>query len=200
MGNTFDHLLDQISGDDIPKSITDVRVDKYIKKCHLTGRDMNTLWLCFLRVDKLGKHLANKSDTFERIFFEPRTIFADSLFELIDCGEKDDINFGEFVEYICLFSIFKSNDIIRRKFPIIFFHVRLCFSSLRHFAVFPNIPVLSIIFILPLFFSLVSFSCLFHHWQEENWSSSSREVCANCADVPRRGAGLQCQACAEQNQ
>jgi Ca2+-binding EF-hand superfamily protein len=80
------------------------------------NEEVTQLWAVFTPHDREGIGLIRREDFFVKIVEEPRTFFGDSIFDFIDCDAQDVVTFGEFVETICLFSLFERNDVLRCKF------------------------------------------------------------------------------------
>jgi Ca2+-binding EF-hand superfamily protein len=93
------------------------------------NEDINKLWLVFSAHDREGIGLITRKDFFDKICEEPRTFFGDSMLDFIgkkyayryllllvlETDNNEVLNFGEFVESICIFSLFEKYDILRCK-------------------------------------------------------------------------------------
>jgi hypothetical protein len=84
------------------------------------NEEVTQLWGVFSPHDREGIGLIRREDFFVKIVEEPRTFFGDSIFDFIDCDAQDVMTFGEFVETICLFSLFERNDVLRCKFYLLY--------------------------------------------------------------------------------
>lgn len=79
----------------------------------VTNEEVTQFWTVFSPHDREGIGLIRREDFFSKIVSEPRTFFGDSILDFIDCDAQDVMTFGEFVETICLFSLFERNDVLR---------------------------------------------------------------------------------------
>mmetsp|Transcript_16683 Transcript_16683/g.25085 ORF Transcript_16683/g.25085 Transcript_16683/m.25085 type:complete len:275 (+) Transcript_16683:92-916(+) len=93
--------------------VSDIRVDKCIKKLHLKTDEVNKLWLVFSAHDREGVGLISRKDFFDKIVEEDRTFFGDAVVDFVEPDSHDVLNFGEFMEVICIFSLFEKYDVLR---------------------------------------------------------------------------------------
>ena len=97
-------------GNKIP--VPDERMQKTIDLLKLEKKHIRILWKRFQKHDK------DKSGTIDIMEFytmisEERTVFGDSIFELIDIDNNGTLDFSEFVQTLGTYCMFGRNDILK---------------------------------------------------------------------------------------
>ena len=97
-------------GNKIP--VPDERMQKIIHLLKLEKKHIRILWKRFQKHDK------DKSGTIDIMEFytmisEERTVFGDSIFELIDIDNNGTLDFSEFVQTLGTYCMFGRNDILK---------------------------------------------------------------------------------------
>lgn len=79
---------------------TDAGMAQCMKLFELNKKDVRHLWECFLRVDKMHTGMCNLDDLFKYLKYE-RNGFTDTFFDLLDIEQDGEVNFSEFMRFIC---------------------------------------------------------------------------------------------------
>lgn len=90
----------------------DDRIQRAMQTFELTKHDMLVFWNIFKKHD-VGKRGMISTTSFFDLIHEPRTLFGDALFDLIECVDDDTIDFGEFVAAICTYCFFEIPEILK---------------------------------------------------------------------------------------
>ncbi len=98
--------------------IADERVQKTQDLLKLSKRDIKGFWDVFRRYDREREGVISMDIFFTDICGEPRTLFGDAIFDLIDTEDTQTIEFGEFVQGVCTFAMFQIVDVLRFSFFI----------------------------------------------------------------------------------
>ena len=93
--------------------VPDERTQQTIDMLKMTAKDMGVMWQKFSKFDK-DKSGTIDIDEFYKLIGEKRSLFADSIFELIDLDGNDTLDFGEFIQTCGTFCMFGRDDV--RKF------------------------------------------------------------------------------------
>jgi Ca2+-binding EF-hand superfamily protein len=88
-----------------------------IDQLHLEKKHLVQLWTRFTQYDK-DKSGMIEVDEFYRMIHEKRSIFGDSIFELIDIDHSGGLEFSEFVQTLGTYCIFGQQDILKFCFYI----------------------------------------------------------------------------------
>ncbi len=91
----------------------DERTQQTIDMLKMDAKDLGKMWQRFSKYDK-DKSGTIDIDEFYKMIGEKRSLFADSIFELIDLDQNDTLDFGEFVQTCGTFCMFGRPDV--RKF------------------------------------------------------------------------------------
>ena len=102
-------------GNKVP--IADERMQKTIDMLRLKKQDVRRMWKCFRKHDK-DKSGSMDIDEFYRMIREKRSVFGDSLFELIDCDNSGTLDFSEFVAALGTYCMFGKIDVLKYCFYI----------------------------------------------------------------------------------
>lgn len=79
----------------------------------MEAKDLGLMWEKFSKYDK-DKSGTIDIDEFYKLIGEKRSLFADSIFELIDLDQNNSLDFGEFIQTCGTFCMFGREDV--RKF------------------------------------------------------------------------------------
>lgn len=96
----------------------DARTLKSVEQAGLTTQELRVFWRHFRRGDP---HLRGvmSVDTFFTLFNETRSIFGDSLFEIIEVSVNDDIDFGKYLAAVVTYCLFEPAEILRFCFYVL---------------------------------------------------------------------------------
>jgi len=72
----------------------------------------------FSVLDRDGQGLMTRNDFFSKLIEEPRHFFADAIFNLIEPSNEEVLTFGEFLEGVCLYCLFETQDVLRLCFAV----------------------------------------------------------------------------------
>ena len=93
--------------------IPDDKMQKQIDLLKMEKKDLGKLWASFKRYDK-DKSGAIDVDEFYKMLGEKRSLFGDSIFELIDIDDNNQLDFSEFMTVVSTYCMFGREDV--RKF------------------------------------------------------------------------------------
>ena len=93
--------------------VPDERTQQTIDMLKMSAKDLGVMWEKFSKYDK-DKSGTIDIDEFYKLIGEKRSLFADSIFELIDLDQNNSLDFGEFIQTCGTFCMFGRPDI--RKF------------------------------------------------------------------------------------
>jgi len=93
--------------------VPDERTQQTIDMLKMSAKDLGVMWQKFSKYDK-DKSGTIDIDEFYKMIGEKRSLFADSIFELIDLDQNDTLDFGEFIQTCGTFCMFGRPDV--RKF------------------------------------------------------------------------------------
>ena len=93
--------------------VPDERTQQTIDMLKMTAKDLGVMWEKFSKYDK-DKSGTIDIDEFYKLIGEKRSLFADSIFELIDLDQNNSLDFGEFIQTCGTFCMFGREDV--RKF------------------------------------------------------------------------------------
>jgi Ca2+-binding EF-hand superfamily protein len=102
-------------GKPLPKP--DAKLQHTIDTLHLTSDDLKAFWTIFCKHDKDKSGTIDIGEFYE-IIEEPRSLFVDGLFELIDSDDTQCLDFTEFVVSICTYGLFEDPEILKYCFFI----------------------------------------------------------------------------------
>lgn len=97
-------------GNKIP--VPDKRLQRTIDQLRLTKKDLATLWRIFQKYDKDHGGTIDVQE-FYKLIEESRTVFGDSLFELVDIDCSGALDFSEFVQTVGTYCLFGRPDILK---------------------------------------------------------------------------------------
>ena len=128
--------------------VSDDRCQRCMQTFLLTKADMGAFWEVFKRHDVNQRAMISMSAFYETVVHEPRTIFGDGLFDLIDADDGETLDFGEFVSAIATYCFFEIPELL--KFAFFVFdrkkkgfvtqeEFRLFIGALHQNAVSPNV-------------------------------------------------------------
>lgn len=95
----------------------DARLQETIELFGLEEKDIGKLWKIFRRYDK-DKSGTVDTREFYMLVHEKPSVFADSIFELIDVENEGQLDFSEFVKAIATYCMFGKDDILKFCFYI----------------------------------------------------------------------------------
>ena len=98
--------------------IPDDKMQKQIDLLKMEKKDLGKLWASFKRYDK-DKSGAIDVDEFYKMLGEKRSLFGDSIFELIDIDDNNQLDFSEFMTR----SIHVLYVWARRRQKVLFLHI-----------------------------------------------------------------------------
>lgn len=90
----------------------DENTKKAMVLAHLKPKELKRFYKCFKKFDKNKIGLVKLSDWLESME-EERTVFTDSLAELLDIEHDGRINFGDFLFMVCTYCLFEPREILR---------------------------------------------------------------------------------------
>ena len=93
--------------------IPDDKMQKQIDLLKMEKKDLGKLWASFKRYDK-DKSGNIDIDEFYKMLGERRSLFGDSIFELIDIDDNNQLDFSEFMTVVSTYCMFGREDV--RKF------------------------------------------------------------------------------------
>ena len=93
--------------------VPDERTQQTIDMLKMNAKDLGVMWEKFSKYDK-DKSGTIDIDEFYKLIGEKRSLFADSIFELIDLDQNNSLDFGEFIQTCGTFCMFGREDV--RKF------------------------------------------------------------------------------------
>ena len=93
--------------------IPDDKMQKQIDMLKMEKKDLGRLWASFKSYDK-DKSGAIDVDEFYKMLGEKRSLFGDSIFELIDIDNNQQLDFSEFMTVVSTYCMFGREDV--RKF------------------------------------------------------------------------------------
>lgn len=96
----------------------DARTLRSVEQAGLNTQELRVFWRHFRRGDA---HLRGviQVDTFFTLFNETRSIFGDSLFEIIEVSVNDDIDFGKYLAAVVTYCLFEPAEILRFCFYVL---------------------------------------------------------------------------------
>ncbi|GBG33043.1 Calmodulin-like protein [Hondaea fermentalgiana] len=97
-------------GNKIP--VPDDRLQKTIDMLKLSKKEINKFWRIFQKYDRDHGGTIDVEE-FYRLIEEERTVFGDSLFELVDIDCSGTLDFSEFVQTIATYALFARVDILK---------------------------------------------------------------------------------------
>eukprot|EP00515_Schizochytrium_aggregatum_P011029 CAMPEP_0202081404 /NCGR_PEP_ID=MMETSP0964-20121228/13995_1 /ASSEMBLY_ACC=CAM_ASM_000500 /TAXON_ID=4773 /ORGANISM="Schizochytrium aggregatum, Strain ATCC28209" /LENGTH=367 /DNA_ID=CAMNT_0048648959 /DNA_START=58 /DNA_END=1161 /DNA_ORIENTATION=+ len=97
-------------GNKVP--VPDDRLQRMIDMLRLTKRELAQLWRVFQRYDN-DRGGTIDIEEFYRLIEEERTVFGDSLFELVDIDCSGALDFSEFVQTIGTYCLFGRVDVLK---------------------------------------------------------------------------------------
>lgn len=92
---------------------SDARIRRAMQTFDLTKQDMLVFWNVWNKHDVRRRGMISMSAFYENVVHEPRTLFGDALFDLIECIDADTLDFGEFVAGICTYCFFEIPEILK---------------------------------------------------------------------------------------
>ncbi len=97
-------------GNKIP--VPDDRLQKMIDMLRLNKKELARLWRVFQKYDKDNGGTIDIEE-FYKLIEEDRTVFGDSLFELVDIDASGSLDFSEFVQTVGTYCLFGQLDILK---------------------------------------------------------------------------------------
>ena len=92
---------------------SDDRIQRAMQTFDLTKQDMVQFWKVWNRHDMSRRGMISMSAFYENVLHEPRTLFGDAVFDIIECVDPDTLDFGEFVAGICTYCFFEIPEILK---------------------------------------------------------------------------------------
>lgn len=93
--------------------VADDRIMRTAEMLKLTKSDIAGLFECFQTYDYDREGRITTKDFFEHLIKEPRNMFANALFELVDIDEYERLEFGEFMQVVCTYCSFEKIEILK---------------------------------------------------------------------------------------
>jgi Ca2+-binding EF-hand superfamily protein len=97
-------------GNKVP--VPDDRLQRMIDMLRLTKKDLGKMWRIFQRYDSDHGGTIDIEE-FYKLIQEERTLFGDSLFELVDIDSSASLDFSEFVQTVGTYALFGRLDILK---------------------------------------------------------------------------------------
>jgi hypothetical protein len=94
------------------------RVQRSMKQFMLLPTEVELFWEVFKRFDVSHEGFITTDTFFDKIIKEERTELGDAIFALVDTEDADKIEFGEFVQAICTFSMLSTDETLRFAFLV----------------------------------------------------------------------------------
>ena len=92
---------------------SDDRIQRAMQTFGLTANDIVPFWKVWKRCDVSRQGMISTCTFYDKVVHEPRTLFGDALFDIIECVDPDTIDFGEFVAAICTYCFFEIPEILK---------------------------------------------------------------------------------------
>lgn len=92
---------------------SDDRIQRAMQTFDLTKRDIRVFWKVWTKHDLSRRGMISTQAFYDNVIHEPRTLFGDAVFDIIECIDPDTIDFGEFVASICTYCFFEIPEILK---------------------------------------------------------------------------------------
>ncbi|KAJ1454002.1 hypothetical protein M885DRAFT_522473 [Pelagophyceae sp. CCMP2097] len=92
--------------------MADDRVMRAMQTFRLSDAEVAPLWAAFQAYDKTRSGVISTTALFSDVLHEPRTLFTDGLFDLVDSADSEVMDFGEFVAFVTTYCFFEIPEIL----------------------------------------------------------------------------------------
>jgi Ca2+-binding EF-hand superfamily protein len=99
-------------------TISDIRIDKCVKRLGYSEEDITTVFTIFNSYDKEGLQYITTDDLFTKLLQEERTAFGDALLGLIEIKVSEMITFGEYLDFVSMFCLFEEDNMLMLAFKM----------------------------------------------------------------------------------
>mmetsp|Transcript_9244 Transcript_9244/g.32579 ORF Transcript_9244/g.32579 Transcript_9244/m.32579 type:complete len:323 (-) Transcript_9244:273-1241(-) len=97
--------------------VPDARMQKVIDLLELEDKHLKKLWAIFRKYDKDKSGTVDTKEFYDLVHEKP-SVFADSIFELIEVENEGELDFSEFVQAISTYCMFGKEDVLKFCFYI----------------------------------------------------------------------------------